>query len=45
MSATSCQVVEHAAGGNDQREERVQALDLALRMLEQLASTGKPGLD
>ena len=28
---------------NDQREERVQALDLALRMLEQLAFTGKPG--
>jgi IclR family transcriptional regulator, KDG regulon repressor len=28
---------------NDQREGRVQALDLALRMLEQLAFTGKPG--
>jgi DNA-binding IclR family transcriptional regulator len=28
---------------NDQREERVQALDLGLRMLEQLAFTGKPG--
>lgn len=28
---------------NDQREDRVQALDLALRMLEQLAFTGKPG--
>ena len=28
---------------SDQREGRVQALDLALRMLEQLAFTGKPG--
>jgi DNA-binding IclR family transcriptional regulator len=28
---------------NDRREGRVQALDLALRMLEQLAFTGKPG--
>ena len=27
----------------DRREERVQALDLALQMLEQLAFTGKPG--